>query len=65
MRGSAPAHVRLPRPRAFTDGMFAVVDRLDADTFAGYYAEDAVLRFGNAAPVHGRDAIRGPTPTSS
>ena len=45
-------------PRAFADGMFAVVDRLDADRFAEYYAEDAVLRFGNAEPVHGRDAIR-------
>jgi len=38
--------------------MFAVVDRLDADTFAEYYAPDAVLRFGNAEPVHGREAIR-------
>ena len=45
-------------PRAFADGMFAVVDRLDADGFAAYYAPDAVLRFGNAEPVRGRDAIR-------
>jgi ketosteroid isomerase-like protein len=45
-------------PRAFADGMFAVVDRLDADAFADYYAEDAVLRFGNAEAVHGRAAIR-------
>ena len=45
-------------PRAFADGMFAVVDRLDADRFAEYYAPDAVLRFGNAEPVHGREAIR-------
>jgi ketosteroid isomerase-like protein len=44
-------------PRAFADGMFAVVDRLDADRFAEYYAPDAVLRFGNAEPVHGREAI--------
>ena len=43
--------------RAFADGMFAVVDRLDADTFAEYYAPDAVLRFGNAEPVHGSEAI--------
>ncbi len=47
-----------PDPRAFADGMFAVVDRLDADAFAEYYAQDAVLRFGNAEPVHGREAIR-------
>jgi ketosteroid isomerase-like protein len=45
-------------PRAFADGMFSVVDRLDADRFAEYYAEDAVLRFGNAEPVRGREAIR-------
>jgi ketosteroid isomerase-like protein len=44
-------------PRAYADGMFAVVDRLDADAFAEYYAPDAVLRFGNAEPVHGREAI--------
>jgi ketosteroid isomerase-like protein len=47
-----------PDPRQFADEMFAVVDRLDADGFAEYYAADAVLRFGNAEPVHGRDAIR-------
>ena len=38
--------------------MFAVVDRLDADAFAEYYAPDAVLRWANAEPVHGREAIR-------
>ena len=48
----------ITEPRAFADGMFAVVDRLDADTFAEYYAEDAVLCFGNAEPVRGREAIR-------
>lgn len=45
-------------PRAFADRIFAVVDRLDSDAFAAYYAEDAVLRFGNAEPVRGRDRIR-------
>jgi ketosteroid isomerase-like protein len=53
MATSSPAAAR-----AFADGMFAVVDRLDADAFAQYYAPDAVLRFGNAEPVHGREAIR-------
>jgi ketosteroid isomerase-like protein len=52
MATSSPAAAR-----AFADGMFAVVDRLDADAFAEYYAPDAVLRFGNAEPVHGREAI--------
>ena len=44
-------------PRAFADAMFAVVDSRDAHDFAAYYAEDAVLRFANAEPVEGREAI--------
>jgi hypothetical protein len=38
--------------------MFADIDRMDADAWAGYLAEDAVMRFGNADPVHGRQACR-------
>src|SRR3954454_5607390 len=34
------------------------VDRKDADGFADAFTEDAWLRFGNAAPVVGREAIR-------
>ncbi|MBV9838848.1 MAG: nuclear transport factor 2 family protein [Solirubrobacterales bacterium] len=38
--------------------MFADIDRMDADAWAAYLAPDAVMRFGNADPVHGREACR-------
>ena len=38
--------------------MFRDIDRMDADAWAAYLAPDAVMRFGNADPVHGRDACR-------
>ncbi len=38
--------------------MFADIDRMDAEAWASYLAQDAVMRFGNADPVHGRDACR-------
>ena len=31
---------------------------MDADAWASHLAEDAVMRFGNADPVHGRQACR-------
>jgi ketosteroid isomerase-like protein len=34
------------------------VDRMDAEAWAAYLAPGAVMRFGNADPVHGRDACR-------
>jgi ketosteroid isomerase-like protein len=39
-------------------GLFAAIDRRDADAFADLLAEDVVFRFGNAAPVRGRTAAR-------
>jgi len=36
--------------------MFRDIDRMDADAWAAYLAPDAVMRFGNADPVHGREA---------
>ena len=39
--------------------LFADIDSLDPDAFAQHLAPDAVMRFGNADPVEGRDAIRG------
>ena len=39
-------------------GLFADIDRKDADLWATYLSEDAVLRFGNGDPVVGRDAAR-------
>lgn len=38
--------------------VFAVADQKDADGFASAFAEDAVLRFGNAEPLVGREQIR-------
>jgi ketosteroid isomerase-like protein len=38
--------------------MFADIDRMDAQAWASYLAADAVMRFGNADPVHGRDGCR-------
>jgi ketosteroid isomerase-like protein len=38
--------------------MFRDIDRMDADAWAAYLAPDAVMRFGNADPVHGRQACR-------
>jgi ketosteroid isomerase-like protein len=38
--------------------MFRDIDRMDADAWAAYLAPDAVMRFGNADPVHGREACR-------
>ena len=38
--------------------MFDDIDRMDADGWASHLAPDAVMRFGNADPVHGREACR-------
>ena len=38
--------------------MFRDIDRMDADAWAAYLAPDAVMRFGNADPVLGREACR-------
>jgi ketosteroid isomerase-like protein len=38
--------------------MFDDIDRMDAAAWATYLAPDAVMRFGNADPVHGREACR-------
>jgi ketosteroid isomerase-like protein len=38
--------------------MFDEIDRMDADAWAAHLAPEAVMRFGNADPVHGRDACR-------
>jgi ketosteroid isomerase-like protein len=39
-------------------GMFADIDRMDAEAWAAHLAPDAVMRFGNSDPVHGREACR-------
>lgn len=37
--------------------LFAAIDRKDTAAFVGFLTDDAVFRFGNQAPVHGREAI--------
>jgi ketosteroid isomerase-like protein len=48
----------LPAMSAGREQMFADIDRMDAGAWAAYLAPDAVMRFGNADPVHGREACR-------
>ncbi|GAB4460594.1 MAG: hypothetical protein OHK0029_24860 [Armatimonadaceae bacterium] len=42
---------------AWLDALFASIDAKDTDTFASFLADDSVFVFGNAEPVHGRQAI--------
>jgi ketosteroid isomerase-like protein len=42
----------------FLDALFEAVDSTDAARFADFLTEDALFRFGSAAPVQGRKAIR-------
>jgi ketosteroid isomerase-like protein len=38
--------------------LFADIDSMDPDRFAAHLADDVTMRFGNAEPVHGRNAVR-------
>lgn len=38
--------------------LFASIDAMDPEAFAGHLADDAVFTYGSQAPVAGRDAIR-------
>jgi ketosteroid isomerase-like protein len=38
--------------------LFADIDSMDPDRFAAHLADDVVMRFGNAEPIEGRDAVR-------
>lgn len=40
------------------ESLFADIDSMEPERFTQHLAEDAVMRFGNAEPVQGRDAIR-------
>ena len=40
-----------------TGGVFAAIDRQDTAAFVGFLTDDAVFRFGSAAPVRGRASI--------
>jgi ketosteroid isomerase-like protein len=38
--------------------LFEDIDSMDPDRFAAHLADDVIMRFGNAEPVRGRDAVR-------
>ncbi len=38
--------------------LFADIDSMEPERFAAHLAEDVTMRFGNADPIHGRDAVR-------
>ena len=40
------------------DQLFADIDSMEPDRFAAHLAEDVTMRFGNADPIHGREAVR-------
>ena len=40
------------------DQLFADIDSMEPERFAAHLAHDVTMRFGNAEPVHGRDAVR-------
>ena len=37
--------------------LFADIDSMDPGRFTAHLAEDVTMRFGNADPIHGRDAV--------
>lgn len=41
------------REQLFTD-----IDSMEPERFAAHLAPDVTMRFGNAEPIHGRDAVR-------
>ena len=43
---------------AARETLFADIDSMEPDRFAAHLADDVTFRFGNADPVHGRDAVR-------
>ena len=47
----------MPQP-AWLGSLFAAIDAMDVARFADFLTEDAVFRFGNAAPVCGKTAVR-------
>ncbi len=40
------------------DQLLADIDSMEPERFAAHLAEDVTMRFGNADPIHGRDAVR-------
>ncbi|MBS3102994.1 nuclear transport factor 2 family protein [Candidatus Woesearchaeota archaeon] len=42
----------------WVDELFRAIDSMDIEKFAGFLADNAVFRFGNADAVHGREEIK-------
>ena len=40
------------------DELFPDIDSMEPNRFAAHLASDVTMRFGNAEPIHGRDAVR-------
>ena len=38
--------------------LFDDIDSMEPERFTAHLADDVTMRFGNAEPVHGRDAVR-------
>ena len=43
---------------AWVAQLFAAVDAMQPEALAAYFTDDAVFRFGNAPPSHGREEIQ-------
>lgn len=43
---------------AWLDDLFTAIDGKDGERFVSHLCDDGDFRFGNAEPVHGREAIR-------
>ena len=37
--------------------LFADIDSMEPERFTAHLADDVTMRFGNAEPIHGRDAV--------
>jgi limonene-1,2-epoxide hydrolase len=37
--------------------LFADIDSMEPERFTAHLAQDVTMRFGNAEPIHGRDAV--------
>jgi limonene-1,2-epoxide hydrolase len=40
------------------DQLFIDIDSMEPDRFAAHLSQRVTMRFGNAEPIHGRDAVR-------
>lgn len=56
--GVAKADRQRPLLEQRQHDLFAAVEARNADTLAGYFADDAVVHIANMPPIAGREAIR-------